>query len=86
MRYRLPIASLLDRQRGQTFRERLRRCRVAPIAIAPMGSWWRRPGSRRCAAVNATSSQCERSTGSGGLATMVFVAPPRMKSCMRECP
>lgn len=30
--------------------------------------------------------QCDRSTGSGGLATMVFVAPPRMKSRMRECP
>ena len=36
MHYRLPIASMLDRQRGQTFRERLRRRRLAPIAIAPM--------------------------------------------------
>ena len=86
MRHRPKIASMLNCQQGPDLSGAAETVASGPNCDCANGSCWRcRPGSRRCAAVKA-ASQCESSTGSGGLATMVFVAPPRMKSRMRECP
>jgi len=47
------------------------------------GAW---TSQERKSRYRAIVRQCESNTGSGGLATMLFVAPPRMKSRMREWP
>lgn len=86
MGFGLPFAFKLDRQRGPGLLGALETVASGPNCDCANGSCWRcRHRARRCAAVDAPS-QCERNTGSGGLATMVFVAPPRMKSRKRECP
>lgn len=47
---------------------------------------WRQLGNWPFFSVQQHGCQCDKNTGKGGLASMLLVAPPRMKSRIRECP
>jgi hypothetical protein len=71
----------------------LRHQRVRPAVATALGiatplPEWNRPLSSEAGdgAISRPRIQWEKNIGTGGRASMLFVAPPRMNSLRRECP